>query len=78
MSLGSFKLSDGWSTYDTYPPSLTTRIPRAFQRFMMAVGNNGTGVHNIIPDARNEGVGVCDMMNSWICVYCKFLLEAEG
>ena len=48
----------------------------------MAVGNNGAGVHNVIPAARNEGAGVRDIMmngrNRCICVYCKFLPEAES
>ena len=84
MSLSSLKrlLGDGQSTYDAYLPILTTRIFRALQRFMMAVRNNGEGVRNVIPDARNENVNVCDIVvsgrNCCICLYSKFLLGAAG
>ena len=52
MSLDSFKwlVSDRWSAYGTYPPILTTRILRALQRRIIALGNLGTGVHNVISD----------------------------
>jgi len=59
---------------------LTTPVLRNLQRFTIAAGNNIEGVHDFIPDARREGVGVCDntMSNGsgFICGYYKFLLEA--
>ena len=84
MSLGSFKwlLSDGWTTYDTYLPILTTYILRDLQRFTVAVGKGGAGTYDVIPDGRNEREGICDStMNGGNCcirVYCEFLLEAES
>jgi hypothetical protein len=49
---------------------------------MIAVGKNGGGARSVIPDAGNDGVSVRDIMvnsrNGWICVYCKFPLEAES
>ena len=48
----------------------------------MAVGNDGTGVCNAIPDAGNDGVGVRNIMinnrDGCICADCKFLLEQEN
>jgi len=48
----------------------------------MTVGNNGAGIHNVIPDVGDESVGVCDIMmnggDGCICVFCKLLLEAES
>ena len=68
--------------HGTYPPIRTIRIFRTLQHFTMAVGNNGADAHNVILDARNKGVGVCDIMmsgrNGCICVSCKFLLEVES
>ena len=84
MSLNGIKLllDDGESIYSAYLPILTTRILGALQRFTMAVGNNSGGIHNTIPHARNESVGVCDIVmssgNGCICPYCKFLLEIGG
>ena len=68
--------------YGTYLLILTTHILGALQNFTMAVGNNDAGVHNVIPHARNESAGVCDIAmnarNGCIRPYCKFLLEAGG
>jgi len=72
-------LDDRYSTNATHRPTLTTRIPGAFQRVAMTVRNNGKVVHNVVLDAGNDGVGVRDTMadgrNDWICVDCKRLLE---
>jgi len=58
---------------------LTAPTLRALQRFMMTARNNGEG---FMPGAGKESVGVCDNTMSdrsgFICVYCKFLLEAGG
>ena len=62
---------DTYSTNSTHHPILTTRILGAFQRVIMAVGNNGGGVHKVVLDTGNDGVGVGDIMddarNDWIC-----------
>ena len=67
---------------DTYPLILTTRILRALQWVTMAVGNDGGGVRDVIPDARNDGMGVRNGMtnggSSYARVCCKFLLEPES
>ena len=48
----------------------------------MAAGNRSEIVRNVIPDVRNESVGVCGVFmngrNGCIYIYCEFLLEAEG
>ena len=81
MGLGRHELllDDRYSTNGTHRPILTTRILGAFQRVTMTVGNNG-GVHNVVLDTGNDGVGVFDIMadgrNDWICVDCERLLEA--
>jgi len=41
---------------------LTTRILRALHRVAMAVGNNGAGVCNVIPDTGNDGMGAFDIV----------------
>ena len=66
----------------TYPQILTTRALRAFQRVTTDVGNNGGGVHGVIPDIGSGGVGVRDIMSNsksgYISALCKFLLEPES
>ena len=48
----------------------------------MTVGGNCGSVRNVIPDARNDGVDVRDIVtNGWNCwtgVHCNFLLGAGG
>ena len=64
----------------TYHPILAARIFGTFQRGTMTVGSDDEGVHNVILDAGNGGMGVRGIMmngrNDCICVYCKFLLRA--
>jgi len=67
---------------DTYCSILTIHILAAFQRVAITVGNNRGGVHNVILDARNDGVGVRDVMvngrNGRIYAYCKCLQGARS
>jgi len=48
--------------FDTYHTTLPVRILGLFQRATMTVGNNGVGVHSIIPDP--DGVGVRNIMTN--------------
>jgi len=64
VSLGSLKwlLGDRRGTNGTYPPMLTTHILRTLHCVAMAVGNNGVGVPNVVPDARNNDAGARDIV----------------
>ena len=61
---------------------LTMCVLRVLQRVTIVVRGSGFGVLNAILDAGNDCVGAHDTMmngrNGCICVYCKFLLEAES
>ena len=47
----------------------------------MNIGNTCAGIYSVIPDARNDGMSICEIMtnsgNGCVCVYREFLLEAE-
>ena len=84
MSLGGVKglLSTRHNTSGTYPLILTARILGALQRAAATVGNSGAGIHNVAPDAGNDGICPCGIRTNsrsgCVCIYCEFLLEAES
>ena len=84
MSLGSPKrlLITRHNTTRAYPSILTTHIPRALERVMMAVGDNGAGAHKVAPEAGNRGTDACDIRMSgesdFIRVHCELLLGADS
>jgi len=67
---------------DTYFLVLIIHILATFQRVTITVGNNGGGIHNVIPDARSGGAGIRDIMasgrNGCLCTYYKRLLETRS
>ena len=65
--------------YDaTYHPILAACILGPFRSATAIVGNNGGGVHNVILDPRDNGVGLRDIMGNgwddWNCFCCECLL----
>ena len=81
LSSGEWLLDDGQSTSDTYCSILTTHVLAGFQRVTVAVGINGGSVHNVILDARSDGVGVRVIMangrSGYIWAYCRCLLDGK-
>jgi len=67
---------------DTYHPIQIACILGAFQSIAITVRNYGGSVCNVIPNAKNDGMGVHDIVvnagSGNICVYYKCFLGAAN